>query len=77
MKEWWIRLIAAVPPNHGKKVLVGRCLWLERNNMVFDSFATMPWRFVEIIGWNLRSGKGLTCAVFLEISSSGFFISVE
>jgi hypothetical protein len=44
---WWSDLADVVPRNHHKElnsliVLVARCLWLERNNMVFDKFGTMP-----------------------------------
>lgn len=41
--EWWSVLSAAVPKKYRKElnslvILVVRCLWLERNNRVFDKF---------------------------------------
>jgi hypothetical protein len=53
---WWSNLVEAVPTLHGKEdngliILVARCIWLGRNNRVFEKVATMScevYRFILV-----------------------------
>ena len=48
LSVWWTTVASATPHQLRKEInsliiLVARCLWLERNNRVFDKVAPMPW----------------------------------